>query len=185
MAFIDSATAIEGLLTLCQANDPILDPTYGNGVFWKNSTRLVCGFDAQKDRGPMGVVDFRSLPFANGEYPTVVFDPPFHPFVGSAEERRFSAMGNNGTELKRFFQDGVRECWRVTSHILIVKCQGFIHNHTPLWMPLWAVEICGEPFEWLIACRTGKRTSGRWQNVKSLRRAHADYLVFNKNGNKR
>lgn len=182
---IGSEHAIESLLVLVQAQEPILDPTFGHGVFWKNSKRNVRGYDISPGKGPCGVVNFHALPFADGAFPTVVFDPPFHPFVNSAEEDRFSGMGANDKELKLLFKSGVRECWRVCRRHLIVKCQSYIHNHRPQWMPLWAIDICGEPFEWLIAVRDGKRVSGRWKSVRSLRRRHADYLIFDKNGNHR
>lgn len=185
VAQIDSAHAVEGLLSLVGALDPILDVTYGSGVFWQGSNRRIEGYDLNPDRAPAGVADFTQLGFADGSYPTVIYDPPFHPFVGSAEEERFSGLGRNEQELKNLFQLGLRECWRVTSSYLLVKCQSYIHNHKPQWMPLWAIEICGEPFEWLIATRSGKRISGRWKTVRSLRRRHADYLLFSKKGNKR
>lgn len=52
-------------------------------------------------------------------------------------------------------------------------------------MPLWAIEVCGEPFEWLVVYRDNKLVSSRWKNIKSLQRNHADYLVFDKKGNNR
>lgn len=182
---VSSADAVESLLSLVNASDPILDPTYGHGVFWKHTTHEVWGFDIDIERSPRGVVDFTALPFSDATFPTVVFDPPFHPFVNSAEELRFSGLGKNDRELKQLFQAGVSECWRVTAQHLIVKCQGYIHNHRPQWMPLWAIEVCGEPFEWLLATRKGKRISGRWKSQRSLWRHHADYLLFNKSGNRR
>lgn len=182
---IGSEDAIESLLSLVGAKEPILDPTFGNGVFWKNSKRNVHGYDINPLRGPHGVIDFNRMPFDDNSFETVVFDPPFHPFVNSSEEERFSGMGKNEKELRLMFESGVRECWRVTKRHLIVKCQSYIHNHRPQWMPLWAINICGEPFEWLIANRSGKRISGRWKTVRSLRRRHADYLLFDKFGNHR
>jgi hypothetical protein len=182
---LTSGEAIEGLLTLAKVRGTILDVTFGSGVFWKGSPRVVYGCDINPERAKDLVADFRHLPFRDAEYRTVVFDPPFHPFVNSAEQARFHGMGNNEKELKTDFQLGVKECWRVAQCHLIVKCQGFVHNHTPQWMPLWAIEICGEPFEWLIVSRDGKRVSGRWTSTLSLRRNHADYLLFSKLGNKR
>lgn len=185
VSLCSSSEAIEALLALVDAGEPILDTTYGSGNFWVGSSRRVFGCDINPDRAKDMVCDFTSLPFQNGEYPTVVYDPPFQPFVGSAEEKQYSGMGKNEKELKVQFQKGLAEAWRVTGRHLIVKCQGFVHNHAPQWMPLWAVEICGEPFEWLIVWREGKRISGRWVNTRSLRRNHADYLLFSKRGNKR
>lgn len=185
VANITSYQAIASLLNLVKAQEPILDVTYGNGVFWKGSTRKVVGCDLNPKRAKDFIEDFTALSFVDAQYPTVVFDPPFHPFVNSHENKRYSGLGKNEKELKELFMKGTSEAWRVTKHHLIVKCQGFIHNHSPQWMPLWAIEICGEPFEWLIVSREQKLISGRWKEERSLRRNHADYLLFSKYGNKR
>lgn len=177
--------AVDGLLQLVAAGEPIVDVTFGNGTFWRNSSRQVVGLDCLRGRAKHVVADFQALPLRNASVPTVVYDPPFHPSVGSAEEERFRSMGRNEKELRVAFETGLRECWRVTARHLLVKCQGFVHNHAPQWMPLWAIAICGEPFEWLIVARQQKRISGRWVTVRSLRRNHADWLLFDKEGNKR
>lgn len=180
-----SAAAVESMLQIGKCQETILDTTYGSGVFWTGSNRLVFGCDTNPSRAKDLVADFRNLPFVDGEFPTVVYDPPFHPFVGSGEEDRYSGMGTTDKELKVEFLKGLLECWRVTSRHLLVKCQGYIHNHAPQWMPLWCVTALGEPFEWMVVTRDAKRTSGRWVTVRSLRRKHADYLLFDKKGNKR
>jgi hypothetical protein len=182
---ITSAEAVQGILEVAKAADPVLDVTYGNGAFWVGSSREVVGLDILPERAKDHTADFRNLPFPDGSYPTVVYDPPFHPFVRSHAEARFSGLGRNEKELRVEYERGLRECWRVTSRHLLVKCQGFIHNHAPQWMPLWTIGICGEPFEWLIVWRHGKIVSGRWKSNNSLRRNHADYLLFDKKGNKR
>lgn len=180
-----SAEAVAGMLDLVCAPEPIVDVTYGSGTFWKGSQRKVIGSDIDTTRARGFVADFLCLPFRDGSVPTVVFDPPFHPRVNSAEEIRFKAIGSNEKEMKAAFIAGVTECWRVCQSYLLVKCQGFVHNHRPQWMPLWAIEVCGDPFEWLIVWRNGKRVSGRWRATNSLRRNHADYLLFSKRGNHR
>lgn len=185
VSLLSSSRAVNGLLDLVAAPSPIVDTTYGNGTFWRDSERVVIGCDVDPQRATHVIADFRRLPFADRSIPTVVFDPPFHPHVNSAEEIRFKAMGSNETQMKEQFITGVTECWRVTGSYLLVKCQGFIHNHRPQWMPLWAISVCGEPFEWLVIWREGKRISGRWKSSNSLRRNHADYLLFSKRGNHR
>ncbi len=182
---IASSEAIEALLSLARANEPILDVTYGSGTLWKGSTRNVVGVDVELGRAKTICGSFMKLPFKDAAFSTVVFDPPFHPYVNSAEQARYRGAGNNEKELREIFEKGLYECWRVTSHHLLVKCQGFIHNHKPQWMPFWAMSALGDPFEWLIVARGHKRLSGRWKNSFSLRRNHADYLIFSKTGNSR
>ena len=180
-----SGEAVQGLLRLVKAERPIIDVTYGNGTFWKGTEMLTYGGDVDHARARDVVLDFTNLPFCDDSIATVVYDPPFHPYVNSAEEQRFKGMGQNEKQMRELFEKGLHECWRVVSRHLLVKCQGFVHNHRPQWMPLWAIGICGEPFEWLIASREHKRISGRWVNSLSLRRTHADYLLFDKKGNHR
>lgn len=126
-----SAEAVSALLDLVDAPSPIVDTTYGNGTFWKGSTRTIIGSDCDSRRAPSLIADFRHLPFADSSIATVIFDPPFHPAVNSAEEQRFKAMGSNERQMKQQFVEGITECWRVTRSYLIVKCQGFVHNHRP------------------------------------------------------
>lgn len=183
--YCSSAEAVSGLLDLVDAPAPIVDLTYGNGAFWNGSGRQVIGCDLDAGRAKDVRVDFFRLPFSDRGVPTVIFDPPFHPAVGSAEEVRFKAMGKNDVEMKAGFLASLAEAWRITQCFLLLKCQGFVHNHKPQWMPLWAASVCGEPFEWLIAGREHKRISGRWVSNNSLRRNHADYMLFSRRGNLR
>lgn len=185
VSYISSTEAVNGLLNLVKAQEPILDATYGSGNFWNDSPRRIVGCDLNPERAKDVCCSFLALPFRDKSMPTVIYDPPFHPFVNSHEEKQYSGLGKNEKELKTLFQAGLRECWRVTSRHLVVKCQGYVHNHHPLWMPLWVIEVCGEPFEWLLVARDHKIISGRWKNTNSLRRNHADYMVFDKKGNKR
>jgi hypothetical protein len=55
-----------------------LDPTYGEGVFWKlfRPKRLI-RHDTVAHKAPDGVVDFRCLPYRDETFDAVVFDPPY------------------------------------------------------------------------------------------------------------
>lgn len=186
-----SALAVQGLLALVHAAEPIVDVTYGSGVFWRGYSGKVFGGDLDPARAQSWVGSFLALPFADASLPTVVYDPPFHTNHHGRRSLfktkfRFSTLGENVQELKPLYQQGLREAWRVTARHLLVKCQDYIHNHTPQWMTLWTCEVCGEPFEWLTVTGTqGKWISSRWVTVRSLRRNHATYLLFDKHGNKR
>ena len=177
-----SPQAVKALLSLVTFTEPILDCTYGNGRFWVGSTRTIIGCDRAYGRARDCCCSFLALPFRDGSFELVVYDPPFHPSVHSHEEARFGSLGRNEIELKQLFVRGLHETWRVSGKYLLVKCQDYIHNHHPQWMPLWCVAELGEPYEWLIATRPSKLVSGRWTQVKSLRRQHADYILFSKVG---
>ena len=178
---LPSNEVVQGLLDLIRADTPVLDTTYGYGVFWRGGPQP-WGMDLNPERAPTLVGDFLHLPFLARSIPTVIYDPPFHPY--GAETRRYGSLGANHRETKVLFMAGVTECWRVTSNHLIVKCQGYINSNRPQWMPLWAIEVCGEPFDWLVNHRASQRAPN-WTSQNSLRRNHSDYLVFSKRGNYR
>ena len=179
-----SIEAVAGLLDIVGNPRPILDTTYGNGNFWADVQPDI-GMDVNPERARDLCADFTALPLSDSSMACVVYDPPFHPNVGTREEAMFSTLGNNEKELRVLFESGLKECWRVSNHWVLVKCQGYIHNHAPQWMPLWAIAVCGEPFEWLVVTRKHKVISSRWVSNKSLRRNHADYMLFSKRGVKR
>lgn len=55
-----------------------LDPTYGRGRFWRRwrPDELVC-HDLDPDKAPDGVADFTRLPYDDGAFGAVAFDPPY------------------------------------------------------------------------------------------------------------
>lgn len=181
-----SAAAMASIIEVVGAQEPIVDLTYGSGLFWKGSDKKVFGCDLDQKRAKTVVADFFNLPFTDASCPTVVYDPPFHTKgSNSIEETRFKAMGANEKELKELYLRGLREAWRVTEKFLVVKCQGYIHNHRPQWMELWTCAELGEPYEWLTTRRPSKIVSSIWGKQRSLYRNHATYLVFCKKGNHR
>lgn len=179
-----TAEAIQGLLALTDAST-IIDVTYGNGKCWDGFNGKVIRADLNPTRALDVQCNFQALPFEDGSVDAVVYDPPFHPNVGTIHENRFATMGNNEHELKEQFVSGLLECHRVARKWVVVKCQNYIHNHKPQWMVLWAIAACGEPFEWLTAQSRQKITSGRWKSRKSLRHNESTYLLFCKRGNHR
>lgn len=60
------------------ANDHVLDPTYGEGGFWKKvrPTRLYAA-DLDETKSALGPVDFRELPWSDASFDVVVFDPTY------------------------------------------------------------------------------------------------------------
>ena len=115
-------------------NKQILDPCCGSKMFWfdndnpnvlfgdiRNESHILC--DGRKlEIKPDQLLDFRDLPFDDGSFKLVVFDPP-----------HFVRAGENGWQQKKYgrlnktWQDDLRlgfsECFRVlaTSGILIFK----------------------------------------------------------------
>lgn len=151
-----TAQAIQGLLARTDAQR-VLDITYGSGLCWTGHPGIVIGCDRNFVRAKSVQCDFTALPFCDNAIDAVVFDPPFHPNVGTIYDTKFSTLGRNEKELRDLFMQGCREAWRVSNKWVIVKCQNYIHNHKPQWMVLWAIDALGAPFEWLTSL-TGQKS---------------------------
>lgn len=108
----------------------ILEPTYGEGGFWKVwQPRNLVACDLEADKSPIGYsVDYRDLPFPNASFRAVVFDPPYK-FNGKPDpevDRRYG-VGERKTVAQRWGNAiaGLDECVRVLKPegYLFVKCQ--------------------------------------------------------------
>lgn len=112
----------------------VADVTYGKGVFWKR---------VPQDAYQLSVtdlstgVDCRELPYDDGSYDSIVFDPPYmHTPGGTAHVGHQNYEGyyaNNRTSSPAKYHEavldlyfsGAREAWRVLKDggVYIVKCQ--------------------------------------------------------------
>ena len=104
----------------------ILDPCCGPKYMWVNKKHpnVLYGDIRQKKKGftqyrknlcvaPDMVLDFRDMPFKNGCFKLVVFDPP-HLFKGKTELNLHKAFGSlSKTTWRRDIKQGFDECWRV------------------------------------------------------------------------
>lgn len=103
----------------------ILDPCCGGKMFYfdKEDPRvLFCDCREFEDIlcdgrtlvvKPDEVVDFRNLPFADGQFPLVIFDPPHLRRVGdnSWMQKKYGKLPREGW--KEYLAQGFSECWRV------------------------------------------------------------------------
>lgn len=113
-----------------------LDPTYGLGNFWTlwkpNPDKFI--YD---DKYTLDGHDFRNLPWEDGTFDAVVFDPPYKlNGTPSPEEKRY------GVEVPTRWQDrlllmvqGLRECSRVLKPkgYLLVKCMDQVVSGKVVW----------------------------------------------------
>jgi hypothetical protein len=126
----NNAEAIRDCAVLDYLPGPVLDPTYGSGRFW-NLLRPVDLIAS--DRNPacgVLVADFTALPFADGSFATVVFDPPYKANGTSTGKGCASSDAGYGVAVYRsksarmeLILAGVSECARVASRFVLVKCQ--------------------------------------------------------------
>lgn len=179
--------------------DTIADPTFGNGVFWR-----------QVDRGLYNVlltdlkrepVDLRSLPYDAGSLDMVVNDPPYrytpeknvkheetpgHGKVDALYNLQASKLTSTQAVLDLYY-GGMKEAERVLKRggFLVVKCQDTVEHGRNVWVHNLLMLRAGELG---FACRdllvmvTKSPTKTRWDRQRHLRKAHSYFLVFRKGG---
>lgn len=136
-----NAELIEDCATLGYLRDDwlILDPTHGEGTFWKRwrPARLTaCDLDPAKS--PLGrSVDFTDLPWADRSFDAVVFDPPYK-LNGTPDadidERYGVHQPTRWQDRMQLIRKGLVECARVLSDgYLLLKCQDQVCSGRKRW----------------------------------------------------
>ena len=87
------AEIVAGMLRVLYPDaETLLDATHGHGRFWTADPPVaVTGLDLDTARAPHVVGDFRALPFRDGSFDVVIFDPPYHTDMGRGKA---SVMGS-------------------------------------------------------------------------------------------
>lgn len=116
-----------------------LDTTYGHGTFWKLwRPEVLVGCDIDEAKSPYGFsVDFTKLPWGDGEWDAVVFDPPYklNGRPDPAIDARYGvAERSTWQDRMRLIIDGAVECSRVLGDgYLLVKCQDQVVSGHKVW----------------------------------------------------
>ncbi len=186
-----SADVVEGLLSVCFPDaKTVFDPTYGNGMFYRGSTRKVWGSDLLPNRAKDLVCRYDALPLLDKSVDVVVFDPPFQPATRNGEGligRRFTKIkGASGDgfgidameALKESVQLGCIEAYRTARLGAIIKVQDYIHSRRPVWMSQWLWEALGTPYDVTYLRQKSKLKSSKWKNQLSVWRNHSTFWVF-------
>lgn len=160
-------------------------------MFWKGATAdaEVTGLDRNRARAPHVVGDFQALPFADGSFDVVIFDPPYHCDMGKGKA---SVMGSrfdsfaSAAELRAAVEQGTREAWRVSRLGIIVKVQDYCHNSRVLWMSDWVKATLAptEPYDAVQLEGRTKIIDPKWTLLPpiSARRVHTTFWTFRHDG---
>src|ERR1019366_1660622 len=198
----------DSLNTICDSNDEgfarivrlyvspgdiIVDPTYGNGVFWKQvdkSKYKVLATDLKTDD-----VDMRSLPYENGSLDMVVNDPPYrytpdkntkhedtpgHGKVDGLYNLQAAKLTNTQAVLDLYYES-MKEAKRVLKDggFLVVKCQDTVQDGKNIWVHdllIRKADEMGYACRDLLIVTNKSPTKTRWDKQRHLRKAHSYFL---------
>lgn len=122
-----------------RATDHVLDPTHGRGVWWQKwrPDRLTA-HDLDPAKAPDGPADFTDLPYPDGHFDAVAFDPPYMApggrkttSVGDFNDRfgLHSTPARPDTNQAQI-NAGITEAHRVVRRggIVLVKCMDYVNG---------------------------------------------------------
>lgn len=172
----------------------ILDATYNTGRFWKGSKRRVTGMDIDPKHNPDIVGDNRDMPFKDGSFDVVVYDPPHVPNQGKDKTKDFGtrfglvvkSLPGHGYNLNHLYEPFAREAFRVLRKegVLFCKIADYIHDHRYQWAHLeflkaaTAAGFCA--CDCIVKVRKNPIVDPRWKQAHHARRHHCYWLVFRK-----
>lgn len=195
-AWASNAELIADVAKLGYISDqgPVLDPTYGRGLWWKEFCPPgLLKADINPKFPDVLREDFTSMGWADDSFDTVAFDPPYVAPGGRKTSTitdfndRFGlhTTPRRPEDLQLLINAGITEIHRVLKPkgVLLVKCKDYINA---------ARLFPGTHYTILHAVKTGFRYEDRFEHLGSpgpqpprktqqhARRAHSTLLVFRK-----
>jgi hypothetical protein len=182
-----NADLIAALADLYLSDGSVLDVTYGRGKWWDRfRPDDFRGHDLATDG-----VDFTQLPYADGSWDVVVYDPPYVP-TGSPTTNAAALAGHrdrygiagyrNMPDLDALIRAGLSEACRVARRWVLVKCADYTAGQN---LVLGHVKVLGWVTELGWVCQdlvvhwsgTGPGGHNIW-TPRRTRRAHSYLLVL-------
>jgi hypothetical protein len=192
----EDSELLERLLRFYPRKHParILDATLNGGRFWRGSRRAVIGMDIDPQHRPPVVGDNTQMPFRDGAFDVVVYDPPHIPNQGKDKSKDFHTRFGLGARSSKEHQYSfshtyppfVREAFRVLGRegILLCKITDYVHDHRYNWAHVdfiqAAREVGFQPCDCVVKVRKGPIIDPKWKTAHHSRRQHCYWLVFRK-----
>jgi len=172
----------------------ILDATVNAGRFWRDSQRPVIGLDIDPRYNPDVVGDNLRMPFRDGIFDVVVYDPPHIPNQGKDRSKDFNtrfglvlkSSAEQGYNFSHLYLPFVREAYRLlrAEGILLCKITDYVHNHRLQWAHVDIIQSATAtgfcPCDCIVKVRKGPIIDPKWQVAHHARRHHCYWLVFRK-----
>ncbi len=192
----DDAELIDLMLSFYPRSEPrlILDATVNGGRFWRGSQRPVIGLDIDPRHRPTVCADNSAMPFRDGTFDVVVYDPPHIPNQGRDKSKDFNArfgLGarsakENGYSFAHTYPAFLLEASRVLEKegILLCKIADYVHNHRYQWAHVELI-VAARTFgftacDCIIKIRKGPIIDPKWKVAHHSRRQHCYWIVFRK-----
>lgn len=134
----DNADLIADVAKLGYLPEPVLDLTHNSGKFWTlyRPERLITNdldpaFDTDHHE------DFRSTKFGDGEFATVVFDPPYKlsgtNVLGEFDKNYGTVETRSRVAILGLIVGGIAEAARIASEFVLVKCMDQVSSGAVRW----------------------------------------------------
>jgi hypothetical protein len=177
-----------------QAPRLILDATVNTGRFWRSSGLPVIGMDLERSHRPSVVADNRRMPFADGVFDIVVYDPPHVPNQGKDRSKDFNkrfglvfkSPAASGYNFSHLYPPFLEEAYRVLAAegLVFGKIADYVHGHRFQWAHLEFVEAAAKvgfmPCDCIVKIRRGPIICPRWRNAHHARRQNCYWIVLRK-----
>ncbi len=172
----------------------ILDATVNAGRFWRGSQRPVIGLDINSRYHPDVVGDNLCMPFRDGVFDVVVYDPPHIPNQGKDRSKDFNtrfglvlkSSAAQGYNFSHLYHPFVREAHRLLKleGILLCKIADYVHNHRLQWAHVDLIQVATAvgfcPCDCIVKIRKGPIVDPKWQVAHHARRHHCYWIIFRK-----
>lgn len=185
-----NAELIADVARLGYIEGTVLDPTFGEGTFWKAwRPDNLCATDAVPHKSPSvpAGVDFRRMPWADDAFRTVVFDPPYK-LNGTPDEAVDARYGvdvpASWMERHQLIRDGIVECLRVLTPggWFLLKCQDQVCSGAIRWQTFEFAQHAAMhgAYLWDRFDLLGYRPQPGGRRQVHAHRAYSTLLVFKK-----
>jgi hypothetical protein len=122
----------------------VADITYGRGVFWRKfDLKTIAFHPSDKLTCPKTPYDFTDLPYKDGEFDVVVFDPPYahnpgNMLVDSRYRNAETTRGFYHDDIIELYRKGMTEGRRILKPggLLWVKCKDELESSVQRWSHL-------------------------------------------------